>query len=985
VNFQSTLVNGTVLQGKYRIEGHIASGGFGNTYVATHMLLEQKVAVKEFFIKGVNHREDYSASVKVSNLDNFNVFEEQKRKFKKEAKRLFGLNNEHIVRVFDLFEENNTVYYVMDFVDGESLRDRIKRQNGPFFESEALSVLRQMLTALDVIHEKSMWHMDIKPANILIDDNGKCTLIDFGSSKQSGSAEGMTLTTGLSYTPGYAPSEQVNGINKRWGPWTDFYSLGATLYNIITTKTPPMAADIIDDKEEAFDFDDNLSGLMKDLIMWMMQPSSKNRPKNSDEIRDAIIYGNIPKHEVNSRFISKFGAEDWRLKSEQEERTRLEVEERLHREEEERIRREEEHLRQEEERIRRQEEERKRQEEEERLRREEEERLRREEEERLRREEEERLRREEEERKRREEEERKHREEEERKRLEEEERLRREEEERKRREEEERLRREEEERKRREEEERMRREEEERKRREEEERMRREEEERKRREEEERMRREEEERKRREEEERMRREEEERMRREEEERKRREEEERMRREEEERKRREEEERKRLEEEERLRREEEERLRREEEERLRREEEERKRREEEERLRREEEERLRREEEERKHREEEERKRLEEEERLRREEEERLRREEEERKRRQEEERKRQEEQAENDKLNTRDVADTTESETENNSFNEANEKLEVLEEGKDNGEEEPRKKKKTRKRVWTVILLLALLIPGIMFFVLPKKAVVLRDVIASDEQQPDDDTLTITVGKVSFKMIYVHGGAFNMGATSVQDDDAEEDEKPVHRVNLKGFYIAQTEVTQELWNMLMDKNPSGFKGDSLPVDGVSWEDCQEFIEKLNKKTKKQFRLPTEAEWEYAACGGVKCADCLYAGSNDVKFVAWRDSDAYFVGKSSPNYGTHKVATKQPNELGIYDMSGNVREWCQDSYAKQYYSKSQQDNPTGPTNGKIGVVRGGSWYDYGSLCRVSKRFNENKTKRRALIGLRLVLPLEEQKK
>ena len=225
-----------------------------------------------------------------------------------------------------------------------------------------------------------------------------------------------------------------------------------------------------------------------------------------------------------------------------------------------------------------------------------------------------------------------------------------------------------------------------------------------------------------------------------------------------------------------------------------------------------------------------------------------------------------------------------------------------------------------------------------------------------------------TVNGVSFEMVPVEGGTFTMGGTAEQGSDADEDEKPTHQVTLSSYMIGKTEVTQELWQAVMGNNPSYFKGSNLPVEQVSWEDCQAFITKLNALTGKNFRLPTEAEWEYAARGGNKSRGFKYSGSNTLSNVAW-------YGDNSADK-THPVATKAPNELGIYDMSGNVWEWCSDWYGS--YSSSSQYNPTGPNSGSRRVYRGGSWYYYARSCRVSFRNSDNPTYRYDILGLRLAL-------
>lgn len=225
---------------------------------------------------------------------------------------------------------------------------------------------------------------------------------------------------------------------------------------------------------------------------------------------------------------------------------------------------------------------------------------------------------------------------------------------------------------------------------------------------------------------------------------------------------------------------------------------------------------------------------------------------------------------------------------------------------------------------------------------------------------------SFTVKGVTFNMVKVDGGTFTMGATPEQLDP-DSDELQIHRVTLSNYYIGETEVTQALWQAVMGSNPSNFKGYSNPVECISWNDCQEFICKLNSLTGKRFRLPTEAEWEFAARGGNKTKGYQYSGSNDLKKVAWY--------KNNSGSKTHPVATKTPNELGIYDMSGNVGEWCQDWYS--YYNVSAQTNPTGPDRGSDRVDRGGSWGSSTRFCRSADRSYYPDSKSYSL-GVRLVL-------
>ncbi|MBR7029514.1 MAG: formylglycine-generating enzyme family protein [Bacteroidaceae bacterium] len=246
-----------------------------------------------------------------------------------------------------------------------------------------------------------------------------------------------------------------------------------------------------------------------------------------------------------------------------------------------------------------------------------------------------------------------------------------------------------------------------------------------------------------------------------------------------------------------------------------------------------------------------------------------------------------------------------------------------------------------------------------------------REATAADSYA--DSTADMSLQEM-LEMVEVEGGTFTMGATSEQGSDAYDDEKPTHQVTLSTFFIGKYEVTQALWQEIMGSNPSDFKGDLLPVEQVSWDDCQEFLRKLNARKAefgitdgRTFRLPTEAEWEYAARGGKLSKGFKYSGSNNIGDVAWCDENS--------GNKTHPVGTKQANELGIYDMSGNVWEWCQDWFGD--YSSGAQTNPQGPASGSSRVFRGGSWY-YFALGRVSNRRSLTPDIRFNFLGLRLVL-------
>ena len=221
---------------------------------------------------------------------------------------------------------------------------------------------------------------------------------------------------------------------------------------------------------------------------------------------------------------------------------------------------------------------------------------------------------------------------------------------------------------------------------------------------------------------------------------------------------------------------------------------------------------------------------------------------------------------------------------------------------------------------------------------------------------------------ISIEMVKVEAGSFDMGATP-EMEQLFDDEKPVHRVTLtNNYYLGKYEVTQKLWLVVMGKNPSWFKGKDLPVERVSWNDCQKFISKLNKLTGKSFRLPTEAEWEYAARGGKKNRGCKYSGSDELENVAWY--------KDNSGLMTREVGLKQPNELGLYDMTGNVWEWCEDR--KGTYDRSPQTNPINDLGGSVRVTRGASWSIGSKGCHLSYRYGNYSDSHHNDLGLRLAL-------
>ena len=298
---------------------------------------------------------------------------------------------------------------------------------------------------------------------------------------------------------------------------------------------------------------------------------------------------------------------------------------------------------------------------------------------------------------------------------------------------------------------------------------------------------------------------------------------------------------------------------------------------------------------------------------------------------------------------------------------------------------------KSKRRLWIRRTMVLVCIAGVVLGIVAYLNYRQNSPIVYKGEIPQSTIETIVVKGVEFNMIKVEGGTFRMGATSEQDIDAY-DEKPVHSVTLSDYYIGETEVTQELWQAVMGSNPSEFKGNNQrPVDNVSWNDCQEFIKELNQLTGKKFRLPTEAEWEYAARGGKYSNDYVYkySVSNNADEVAWycqNSGDKYlswewnhdnsYESIIENNCKTHPVKTKKANELGLYDMSGNVWEWCNDWYGS--YQSNSRTNPTGPSEGEYRVLRGGSWDFFVGFVRVSFSSICTPDHRNYNFGLRLAL-------
>ncbi len=283
------LPNGTLLQGgKYRIEGVLGQGGFGITYLATHTALGSRVAIKEYFDSKVNNRGSDGKSVMVSIEANRAAFDAQRAKFCKEAQRMQALDCEHIAKVWDFFDENGTAYYVMEYIDVGSLEQQL-RQRGKFSEAEVRDVLGQMLKALKAIHSRHMWHLDIKPGNIMCGSSGRLKLIDFGASKLVDPGAPTSTSSAIALTPGFAPLEQIAGNMSAFGPWTDFYSLGATLYVLLTGNHPPMVDQIQAEGKSAFLWPASMRDTdLRRMVEWMMSPSRHDRPQSVAEIRNKL-------------------------------------------------------------------------------------------------------------------------------------------------------------------------------------------------------------------------------------------------------------------------------------------------------------------------------------------------------------------------------------------------------------------------------------------------------------------------------------------------------------------------------------------------------------------------------------------------------------------------------------------------------------------------------------------------------------------------
>jgi len=748
-----TLRAGSLLQnGKYRIIEILGQGGFGITYLAEQTGLGRRVAVKEFFMKDLCNRDDATSEVSVPSTGSRELVEKFRHKFLREARMIAALDNPHIVRIYDVFEENGTAYYVMEHLDGGSLTDEV-RQSGPLPEARALDYIRQVADALAYLHGQNILHFDVKPSNILVGKSGQAVLIDFGISKHYDEAGSQTSSTPVGISKGYAPMEQYQqGEISTFTPATDIYSLGATLYFLLTGQTPPSASEVNEDGLPPLP--SGIDAPIREAIVKAMAPRRKDRPQTVKEFL-ALLEAPVPdegESEETEPIPPVGAAASGRKGSGNTSRTGgtssrtggsssrtggtasgnpgqspassdkkkgwlwgvlsavvvaaavFGIGSLL-----------------------------------------------------------------------------------------------------------------------------------------------------------------------------------------------------------------------------------------------------------------------------KH--------------------------------------------GENatpaptdslalvDSLPAPAPAPAAPSSAEleygtlkvestpagaaiwldgKNTKKTTPEILEEIAAGshrvvlKLDGYQDITKNVTVKKdeRTTCTLTLKEVAQPTSTPAQTPAPA---QTTTPTPAPAPSNVTslgngwsktkngykTTYTNGEVSFTMVAVAGGTFTMGS-SASDSEAYDDEKPAHSVTVSGFSIGETEVTQALWQAVMGSNPSYFKGEQRPVERVSYNDCKTFISRLNSLTGENFRLPTEAEWEFAARGGNRSQGYKYSGSNSVGSVAWYDGNS---GNT-----THSVKTKSPNELGLYDMTGNVWEWCYDW--KGNYSSNSQTNPRGPQSGSYRVYRGGSWDNSAGYCRVAFRYFNTPGFWNSNLGLRL---------
>ena len=306
----SNLQTGHELKGgKYRIVKVLGQGGFGITYLAEQVSLQRYVAIKEFFMPFDSIREDNGKRV-LCNWQGLRLecYLEAKENFKQIAEYMLAINNDHIIDVSDVFEENDTVYNVMEYIDGENLKERMNRIGHPMTEEEVSLIIPQLLDALLSTHNDGICHLDLQPSNIMIDKAKRIKLIDFGFKiciDQMLEDKGIVADTPYTTIPSYYPPELLGRQYQKIGPWTDFYLLGATLYNLLTNECPPHFGDLIDDKREdkhnTLPMPSNLTPKMRKLILWLMKVRIKDRPQSVHEIQDFITAPTFTVQEYNSK------------------------------------------------------------------------------------------------------------------------------------------------------------------------------------------------------------------------------------------------------------------------------------------------------------------------------------------------------------------------------------------------------------------------------------------------------------------------------------------------------------------------------------------------------------------------------------------------------------------------------------------------------------------------------------------------------------
>lgn len=293
-------IGGFLQNEKYCIRRFIGSGGFGCTYEAEHVMLEKRVAIKEFFVRDFCNRDEATAHVTVGTESKRALVDKLRRKFIDEAKNLCRLRHPGIVSVSDVFEENGTAYFVMDYIEGESLAELVQHE-GALAEAYALDLIRRAADALQYVHAHNRLHLDLKPGNIMIDRSGEVVLIDFGASKQYDEQGGENTSTLLGKTPGYAPLEQMGNDVVQFLPATDIYALGATLYKLLTGQTPPSAT-LLASGEELDALPSTISPTTQRAVEVAMCLNKRRRPQSVAEFLSLLDAEKVAPQQNTSPF-----------------------------------------------------------------------------------------------------------------------------------------------------------------------------------------------------------------------------------------------------------------------------------------------------------------------------------------------------------------------------------------------------------------------------------------------------------------------------------------------------------------------------------------------------------------------------------------------------------------------------------------------------------------------------------------------------------